>query len=789
MRISLFRNARDNNPTPYECSWEEFVDSFGPHVFLATENLERRKEELPAFSPAEYPEGSRRSKEMVKQVHLLVFDIDDKSEDDLLSFIEQAEGLAMIVCSTWSRGIKPGARARVILPLSRPVRADEWDLFWGLANNFFGAIGDPQCRDANRLYFGCFAPLSTKSEHFYEEYKGEALDVDAILQTPITSLPEPVAELEPVTLDELTAFSKRLSRKADEATAGLGDVLAKVCEGEVFAEVGARDNKIYLLSLQIAKRFPKGDPVMLASHFARSLELMTRADADCPQVDNVEYKIARAQKALRKQVLEKEQAGREALEKRIRTAFYGKRSEPYTPEELESFDNPAWVVKKGGSSYFFVAGSYRGPYTYHDAQNASLTNLSPATHINVWKMSKGEIVLKSITELVAEHGSVAETVELDLRAQVSRFDKDKGVLVEAPCPLRVQDAIFHEDIDAWLGLMARDKKDELLKFLSKLTDLEKPCVALLLSGPKDTGKSLLAQGAARLWTTMGPTTLEEAFSSFNEGLARCPLCFADEVLPKDFRGVTKNGELREHIQATSRPYKRKYLPSCQLIGATRTIIAANNKDILRTQENLSSNDIKAIVDRYLHVPTYEEAAAFLNSIDTRAWVDGDLIAQHCLWLRDNLKWRPKGRFMVPIVDEELSRSMVVQSGPRSAICQWLCCYLKEPDAFHDDARGKMLVQVNKGRLCVNAQGLVRCWGIYVQNERCPSAGALTSALAALSLNGRAKLNDELGQPTNFRIVDVSNLVVWADETGYATTEQIYKALTEDTKRKKSRFLN
>jgi hypothetical protein len=516
---------------------------------------------------------------------------------------------------------------------------------------------------------------------------------------------------------------------------------------------------------------------------------MARVDSDCPTVENVEYKIQRAQTSLRQDQLAEERGTTEARKERILEAFRGARGEPYSDEEIKAFGRPKWVVQKGTSYYFFVAGEYRGPYTEADAGNAAFKLLAPAFgEINLWTMApNGEVRRKSLDAIVVEYGTVADTVQADLRAQKTTFDVNTSVLTEASCPLRPIAAVYHAEIDEWLRIGCGPKYEQVKTWIATVTLLESPCVALFLTGPKDTGKSLIALGLSRWWTLYGPTTLVEAFSHFNEHLALCPLCFADEQLPKDFKGYSKNGELREHIQARTRTYSRKYISNAKLVGCTRTIIAANNEDILRTQENLSVNDIGAIVDRFLHVPMQLAAIEYLNRIDTTGWVERDQIAEHAAWLKENHVWKPEGRFLIKITDELLSRTYLTQTGDRSAVCQWLASYLLNPTPFHNDAKSNLLVQVSKGRFCVNTQGLVLCWELYVSNEKCPSTGRISSALAALSTGGlRVKLTNESGVLTNYRVIDMANLNTWAKNNGYGTDEGLNAALSKDTMTREQR---
>jgi hypothetical protein len=274
--------------------------------------------------------------------------------------------------------------------------------------------------------------------------------------------------------------------------------------------------------------------------------------------------------------------------------------------------------------------------------------------------------------------------------------------------------------------------------------------------------------------------MDQVFASFNDVLLKSPLVFADEHLPTDSRNNVRSTEIRRHIQEESRSLTRKYLPVATLVGATRTVIAANNEDILRTQENLTVNDIGAITDRYLYIPAGPEAKEFLEATDTSTWISGDAIAAHALWLRDNLVWEPQGRFLIPISDEHLTRSLIIRAGVNSTMCQWLCGFLINPQPFLDAADHNMLVRVYEGRLLVSTQGVLVGWKHYVGNESCPRVHQIANSLVALSTGERKKLKNALGAWTNYRIVDERNLVEWVEHSGFTTVEQIVDGLSRDT---------
>lgn len=786
MRVSFFPDAFEEQPLSWEGSWEELAQQFREHNYTRSV-----KEECPAFSPAIYPEYEpSRTKASVIELSAFVIDADNLDEAGALALAETVEelGLCAALYTTWSHAAVAPARykLRVVIPLSRPVAGAAWDDFWPRAASLFGGVCDPKCKGANAIYFAPYAPAGTEDKNFSMIFEGVPLDVDALCGTDApSSLPLPLPEgTATLSRDAFERYAKTLARKkSDERRSELGEILLKVFRGEIFADVGERDDVLYKLSLTLAARFPDCTPESIGEMFRPSLALMQKFSSDCPTVEIAIYKIRRAQGEQRQ-----EQAVEEDLKRsRIREAFKNGRDTPYTAEEIKSFGPiiaKRWVVQRGKAFYFFVAGEYVGPYTNDDMQSAAERELAPASSagVQLYKVLKdGSIVPKGMQQLVSQYGTVAQKTVLDLRAQLSSYEEETRTIIEAPCPQRKIEPTFSDEIDQWLQLMAGDRYEDLKTWLAVVTYLKEPCVALFLTGPKGTGKSLLAHGTSRIWTKRRPTPLEEVFSDFNETLAQCPLCFADEQLPKDYRGLSKNAELRQHIQAITRPLKRKFQPNATIEGATRTIVAANNEDVLSTAENLSVFDIEAIIDRYFHVPTQLAAAEYLKDTDTSEWVSGDKIAAHVLWLVANHPWERKGRFLLRVEDESLHRSLVTRTGVRSAICQWLVGYLMSPGKFDTDARSHQLVRVDNQRLLVNAQGLLECWEHYVKNEKCPFTGHLSSDLIALCKNvPRVRLDNDEDKRVNYRVFNVDNLIAWAERNGFAEKEAILDALKKDT---------
>lgn len=615
---------------------------------------------------------------------------------------------------------------------------------------------------------------------------------------------------EKATVNLLRDYAKYLTSakvKSDSQRA-LGHALTALIAGRQVD----RDSMLKLADA-LGHRFSQHDPTSIVDCFVKSLQELDAADR--PDVSVLTERVRRAQSHAREQRAERRRERRDAKTARIREAFGSERTTPYTRDEIESFGRDIrtqWIIRRGKSFYLFVNGVYRGPFT-DDAVNAAVTHLAPAktAGVELYRDTKDGPMLRSAQSLVEEYGTVAEDTEIHLLAEKTSYDSKRRVMIEVPCPLRPLTPTWHEDIDTWLQFLCgggskwesvyperpngRRNYIRLCKWLSAVTRLDRACAALFLTGAKSTGKSLLALGLSRLWTTKGVTALEDGFADFNDAILTCPLTFADEQLPKDFQGFVKFGELRVHIQQLERGLNRKHIPIARLIGATRTIIAANNERILETAENLSVEDIGAIAVRLLHIPVQPEAALCLEFMKTfeQGWVEQNKIAEHALWLRDNYHWEDEGRFLIDSADERLVRSLLVRSGIRSALCQFLLGYLTEPRKLDRvfEHEGKLrkprLVRTRNGELLANIHGIVRYWGIYVSaGDKTPTMGRAASALATLSEPGDRRVEDvvddgdrRVRKTTRYHVVNIENLVQWSELALGMTQADIRAALQRE----------
>jgi hypothetical protein len=787
MQISLFPKITDNRPQPRTfATFAEFVTELGSHNFGYTEKLA-----VPAFSPAEYPPGARRSKAKVKAVHLGVLDI-DKVTGDQMSALEETltPGLGFLFYSTWSSAANaPRTCGRLIVKFSRPVQASEWDAFWPRFNARFGGLADPACKDPSRVYFTPAAPAGTEDETIYYYEPGAPLDVDEILRMSLASAEAAAGKKTDVVRKDLEGLVAKLKRRQSAHYKKLGQRLGQVLEGQSFAEEGERDEVIFQLTGILVETWPHAEPATLASFFAQSIAVMTKLSATCPTIETVENKLKRHQETVLEDEAAEEQTQIAKRALNIQQAFANGRSHPYTQEELTAFSTTAgisreafqkrWIIQRASSFYLYFNGNYLQPLTDNDVVNAAVRDLAPAhsAGVDLWKVNaRGDLVLKSVLEMIKDYGTIARNIVVDLAAQRSHFDDKTQTLVEAPCPLRHLKPTYDHEVDEWLKWLAGSMWETLCDWLAVVTRLDEPCAALYLDGAPGVGKSLLADGLARLWTEEKPTLLDETMGNFNGSLVSCPLVLADETIPKDFKGRVRTSELRQIIQGRSRALTRKFLPNASMRGAIRLIIAANNQDLLTSNEALSTNDIQAIVDRIIYIYCPKNAAKYLRKVNTRSFVKEDRIARHALWLSQHRVVQQGRRFLVEGSDSTLHRTLTTSSGLRSAVCNWLVSYLLSPTQI--DSIGKLLVRRHDKMLLATARGIAEAWKVYPTNEFAAPVGKISQALAGLSEATKAQLRDGEQRRTHYWIIDLQNLITWADRNGYATEEAIIEALAK-----------
>ena len=360
---------------------------------------------------------------------------------------------------------------------------------------------------------------------------------------------------------------------------------------------------------------------------------------------------------------------------------------------------------------------------------------------------------KPVPFLTDHYREVAIEVVGDLRIEKSHYDAEEETFYQAMAIRRVTEPRYDPDIDEWVHLLVGDallsngdpKIDRMLDWMAAVPQLQHQSCVLYLEGVSGAGKGLLANGLARLWTTGGPTEFQSIVDDYNGGIADCPFIFADEGLTAP-KKKSLSALLRSLVGSSTLTLNEKYLVHRRVIGSVRLMLAANNDEALSFgNENLSIHDLEAVAGRFLHVYARREAADWLKAKNTngqltRAWVDGDLLARHCLYLMKTRKIRPGKRFFVEGDEEAMHRKMLLRGGIDGLVHEWLVRFATKPVVLEQRYKArseKPLAYIDNSEFYVNSQAVVDCWDAYMPSTaRCPGTQLVGSILSKISYDKR-----------------------------------------------------
>ncbi len=689
----------------------------------------------------------------------------------------------------------------------------------------------------------------------------ESRPIPTVAETPgpaATAPPTIDPRSEQTILDELNNKIRK-NRKADRKS-----TLAKIVEGEPFAEPGDRDRMLQKVCSWIAFYDQVADPEILAEVLRPSLEAMAEM---CPEgamtFEDAVEKIARAQNDARRKSLGEHHAQQEikkALIREVRGDFTPARNaakvSPVTAIPAHSDDSPfdrphvaagapalslveklregsddttagakgeaggysfdeinkfaehqgelsgieipeaawrkRWVILHGDSVYIHCNGRYKSPIPprlFRVSAGRDIVPLLPEFdtagryYFSPQALkSDGSIRSKTSEEILDELATVARHLVADLSLNDSYYDPKSETFYEAVCPLRTDlEPRYDQNIQTWLEKLGGPHSKKLLDWIATVTYLDAPSCALFISGPPDAGKSLLANGLARLWHPGGYTRMDDVVGSFNADVASCPLVVADETLPEGPNGKPlSTKKLRDIISADTRPLRRKFMANAPLKGTIRCMLLANSEKMLDLgDETLGSESLAAVASRFLHIATSEASGEFVKSIGgrhggTKDWVTGDLIARHALWLRDNQRVVPAGRFWVEGHVSAMHQMLATASTVNGQVVEWIVRHLTRPAAMVNATKG---VLFGGGALFVNTNALVENWNEYIRNRMTvPASSKLNTALQGLSTaKETARIRTAVGQKRYWPI-RVPTILEWAKETGVGDYDDLFEKI-------------
>ncbi len=547
--------------------------------------------------------------------------------------------------------------------------------------------------------------------------------------------------------------------------------------------------------MRIAQAFPHGNAAQMAEYFRQSLDLMRDGSEREEPTTKLAGLIESAQRKVQEQNAAHETSRVLLTQTNLVKAWEGQgyqRDTPYTAEELTAaathlgLIHPSelssrWLVQRGDWISVLFIDPKKGP-TYLPAvsrlaiSTSIVQNLSPASSAGFsgYILAKdGSPVPKDVPRLISEYGRVVANEELSLVSKVSYLDAPRSCLVESTAPLAVIEAEFDEEVDDWLALLAGDpnptagasraargtKAARLADWLAVVTDLSQPAPAIFFKGGPGTGKTLFADGLARLWGQETPTNMHDVLGApFPTEITRCPLVLGDEKIPETFRGEPRIEELKALITKNNFAINRKNRDIIICRGSARVLCCANNFNMIARKGEFTPEDAQALADRFVLIEPNPMAREYLIAKGARVFGDelvkGLKLAKHVLWLKaqNDAGIRPieRGeRLYVPGDAHALTDALQTSTRTPWSICYWLWSFLRNPIAHITGTAGRPLaamVTVDAARapsLWVSAEHLAQAWDHYLQGERAPNRELLLGALRNITANrheGRLRRN-------------------------------------------------
>ena len=468
----------------------------------------------------------------------------------------------------------------------------------------------------------------------------------------------------------------------------------------------------------------------------------------------------------------------------------------YTPSEIVSFgDDQAkrakvamglsewrkrWIIQAKNAFYVYVDGYYKAPVSREELDSCLVSDLSPmpTDYLSRYINNKdGAQRRRSTSDILLDICTVARSYEASMLVERSYYSPSDDTFYEAACPKRNIEAVRDERVEKWLALLGGANTEKLLDWLATITRQDEPAAALMVTGRKSAGKTMLALGLSRLWSTSGFCPMSEAAANWNASMLKSPLVVADEYVPSvNGRDPISTQQLRDLISSESRELRRKFLPNMLLRGCGRYLFLSNGEDMLHLgDETLGVDSLSAVALRFLHIAVTEEATKYLEEIGgrsaegTAAWVNDDIIAKHVTWLSRNRSVAHGNRFIVEGQVSTMHQKFAMQSPTVGFVLEFLARIVSDKNKAYPSA-----VFIKDGKLWANAGDMLKNWELVVQNDRkAPTMVSCNKALAAVAM-GTEQVYHSVPMKTGkkdaekrqgFWEINTDMLIRWATDNG------------------------
>ena len=165
------------------------VNNMRTQTNKAGKEIELGKEDVPLFCPVTWStkEGNRQS-ESVSTVNAFIMDLDGLDEQTARIVFQRLDGVCYTAFSSYSQGLKDGYTFRLILPVSRPIKLEEYQRVWFSMQKFFPE-NDIQTKDPARFWFYPCARADRAAQKWSKFGDGGVIDIDKLLADYVPTYP------------------------------------------------------------------------------------------------------------------------------------------------------------------------------------------------------------------------------------------------------------------------------------------------------------------------------------------------------------------------------------------------------------------------------------------------------------------------------------------------------------------------------------------------------------------------------------------------------------------------
>lgn len=541
------------------------------------------------------------------------------------------------------------------------------------------------------------------------------------------------------TQEDLRDLERRWARTTKRASALAA--LKALIRGETIAAPGQRDSAVFRLVSRIVKDAPHFSDESLADLFRPSLMAMGA-----------------------------EQGYRDKVEDMARRCH----TQPGPPAH-ERIASERWIVQTPRAEIFYRVGdTYRGP-ELRETMPEILRQLYPR------EIEAGRIKLEDLegrplgpSQWINRYG---ESVR-EVRYEIGRTEPDEvnGDHLILGCANREVPPAYSRQVDAFLRALSPNEKTylDLMTWIYVARAMPKePLPCLVLIGPKGIGKSTLAIALAKMWDErQPPTSCEDAFAQFNEGLRTQPLIFADEAWPKLPEGRSLSALIRKQITQRTISIGEKFRSKTTIDGCVRMIFVANDADRFSWGEAFGHHEIEPIAQRFYWIDAPDSALEHVNRLDIPTVISE--FAGHAAWIVANMPvpQREGKRLWIEGDMPAMMRRISMRGGPREAVLEWIVFWLLDPQALQSFVTSPLSRIGPFGEVLISVRDLVRGWDAYLSRNR------MSVTLAGRALAGITTHIRRVGTQDRVRLSEVDRTILteYAIQSGHATEQEIADAI-------------